>query len=82
MGNLSAVQRKNSTETAPSHGSAKLSSLLSQVQERSDYQCGTFASFGCERGKRMYTDSRDEEVKLLKQTKIGIELNLYEMTGR
>ena len=61
------MQGKNKIETATGHSPEELPSLLSQVQKRSDYQCGAFASFGCERGKRMYTDSCDEEVKLLKR---------------
>ena len=67
MGNLSVMQGKNKIETAAGHSLEELPSLLPEVQERSDYQCGAFASFGCERGKRMYTDSRDEGVKLLKR---------------
>ena len=66
MGNLPVMQGKNKIEIIARHGSEELSSFLPQVQKRSDYQCRAFTGFGCERGKKMYTDSRDEEVKLLK----------------
>lgn len=35
---LSALRRQNPGETAPGYGSAKLSSLLPQMQARSDHQ--------------------------------------------
>ena len=64
MGNLSVVQGKNKIEIIARHGSEELSSFLPKVQKRSDYQRRPFTGFGCERGKRMYTDSRNKEVNL------------------
>ena len=61
------MQGQNKIEVIAGHSSKELPSLLPKVQGGSNYQCRTFACFTCERGNRMYTNSRDEEVKLLKR---------------